>query len=61
MSETKTFVVPDYCRNDNDDFIRILNPEIAEKEQRDQETKQLKEEISSLKEMFSSFMKQFKQ
>lgn len=44
-----------------DDFIRILNPEIAEKEQRDQETKQLKEEISSLKEMFSSFMKQFKQ
>lgn len=43
------------------DFIRILNPEIAEKEQRDQETKQLKEEISSLKEMFSSFMKQFKQ
>ena len=44
-----------------DDFIRILNPEIAEKEQRDQETKQLKEEISSLKEMFSSFMEQFKQ
>lgn len=44
-----------------DDFIRILNPEIAEKEQRDQETKQLKEEISSLKEMFSNFMKQFKQ
>ena len=43
------------------DFIRILNPEIAEKEQRDQETKQLKEEISSLKEMFSSFMEQFKQ
>lgn len=43
------------------DFIRILNPEIAEKEQRDQETKWLKEEISSLKEMFSSFMKQFKQ
>lgn len=44
-----------------DDFIRILNPEIAEKEQRDQETKQLKEESSSLKEMFSNFMKQFKQ
>lgn len=46
---------------DCEEFIKVLNPEIAEREQRDQETKQLKEEISSLKEMFSSFMKQFKQ
>ena len=46
---------------DCEDFIKILNPEIAEKEQRDYETKQLKEEISSLKEMFSNFVKQFKQ
>lgn len=23
MSETKTFVVPDYCRNDNDDFAKM--------------------------------------
>lgn len=46
---------------DCEDFIKVLNPEIAEKEQRDQETKQLREEISSLKEMFSSFVKQFKQ
>ena len=46
---------------DCEDFIKILNPEIAEKEQRDYETKQLKEEISSLKEMSSNFVKQFKQ
>lgn len=46
---------------DCEGFIKILNPEIAEKEQRDQETKQLREEISSLKEMFSNFVKQFKQ
>lgn len=41
------------------DIIRIINPEIAEKEERDRETQALKEEISDLKEMFSEFMKQF--
>lgn len=42
------------------DIIKVLNPEIAEKEERDRETQELKEEISSLKSMFGEFMKQFK-
>lgn len=43
-----------------DEIIKILNPEIAEKEERDKETQALKEEIASLKDMFTDFMKQFK-
>lgn len=42
------------------DFIKILNPEVAEKEQRDKETKQLRDEISSLKEMVSKLLTQNK-
>ena len=43
-----------------DDIIKVLNPEIAEKEEREKETQELKNEISSLKSMFGEFMKQFK-
>lgn len=43
-----------------DEIIKILNPEIAEKEERDRETQALREEISSLKNMFAEFAKQFK-
>lgn len=42
-----------------DDIIKVLNPEIAEKEEREKETQELKNEISSLKSMFGEFMKQF--
>ena len=43
-----------------DDIIKVLNPEIAEREEREKETQELKNEIASLKSMFGEFMKQFK-
>ena len=43
-----------------DEILRVLNPEIAEKQRQDEENKALREEINSLKEMFSEFMNQFK-
>ena len=43
-----------------DEILRVLNPEIAEKQRQEQENKALREEINSLKEMFSEFMNQFK-
>ena len=43
-----------------DEILKILNPEIAEKQRQEQENKALREEINSLKEMFSEFMNQFK-
>ena len=43
-----------------DTIIRVLNPEIVEKEEREKETQELKNEIASLKSMFGEFMKQFK-
>lgn len=47
--------------NGCNEIIKALNPEIAEKEERDKETQALKEEIASLKNMFSEFITQFKQ
>ena len=46
--------------NGCDEILKILNPEIAEKQRQEQENKALREEINSLKEMFSEFMNQFK-
>lgn len=43
-----------------DEILKVLNPEIAEKQKQEQENRQLREEINSLKEMFSEFMNQFK-
>lgn len=43
-----------------DEILKALNPELAEKEERDKETQALKDEISSLKEMFAEFVQQFK-
>lgn len=43
-----------------DEILRVLNPEIAEKQRQEEENKALREEINSLKEMFSEFMNQFK-
>ena len=43
-----------------DEFLLVLNPEIAEKQKQEQENKALREEINSLKEMFSEFINQFK-
>ena len=43
-----------------DEILKVLNPEIAEKQRQEQENKQLREEINSLKEMFSEFINQFK-
>lgn len=43
-----------------DEILKVLNPEIAEKQRQEQENKALREEINSLKEMFSEFMNQFK-
>ncbi len=46
--------------NGCDEILKVLNPEIAEKQRQEQENKALREEINSLKEMFSEFMNQFK-
>ena len=43
-----------------DEILRVLNPEIAEKQRQEEENKALREEINSLKKMFSEFMNQFK-
>ena len=43
-----------------DEILKVLNPEIAEKQRQEQENKALREEINSLKEMFSEFMNKFK-
>ena len=43
-----------------DEILKVLNPEIAEKQRQEQENKALREEINSLKEMFSEFINQFK-
>ncbi len=43
-----------------DDIIKVLNPEIAEKEERERETQAIKNELADLKSMFGEFMKQFK-
>ena len=43
-----------------DDILKILNPEIVEKQRQEEENKALREEINSLKEMFSEFLNQFK-
>lgn len=43
-----------------DDIIKVLNPEIAEKEARDKETQALKDEIKSLKDMILEFTKELK-
>ena len=43
-----------------DVILKMLNPEIAEKQRQEQENKALREEINSLKEMFSEFITQFK-
>lgn len=43
-----------------DEILQVLNPEIAEKQRQEQESKQLREEINSLKEMFQEFLKQLK-
>jgi hypothetical protein len=46
--------------NGCDEILKVLNPEIAEKQRQEQENKALREEINSLKEMFSEFMNQLK-
>ena len=46
--------------NGCDEILKILNPEIAEKQRQEEENKALREEINSLKEMFSEFINQFK-
>jgi hypothetical protein len=46
--------------NGCDEILKVLNPEIAEKQRQELENKALREEINSLKEMFSEFMNQFK-
>ena len=46
--------------NGCDEILKVLNPEIAEKQRQEQENKALREEINSLKKMFSEFMNQFK-
>ena len=46
--------------NGCDEILKVLNPEIAEKQRQEQENKALREEINSLKEMFSEFMNKFK-
>ena len=43
-----------------DGIIKVLNPEIAEKEERERETQAIKDELADLKSMFGEFMKQFK-
>ena len=43
-----------------DGIIKVLNPEIAEKEERERETQAIKNELADLKSMFGEFMKQFK-
>ena len=43
-----------------DEILKTLNPEIAEKQKQEQESRQLREEINSLKEMFQEFLKQMK-
>lgn len=43
-----------------DVILKVLNPEIAEKQRQEQENKALREEINSLKEMFSEFITHFK-
>lgn len=43
-----------------DSIIKVLNPEIAEKEERERETQAIKDELADLKSMFGEFMKQFK-
>lgn len=43
-----------------DEILKILNPEIVEKQRQEEENKALREEINSLKEMFSEFLTQFK-
>lgn len=43
-----------------DEILKILNPEIVEKQRQEEENKALREEINSLKEMFSEFLNQFK-
>ena len=43
-----------------DSIIKVLNPEIAEKEERERETQAIKNELADLKSMFGEFMKQFK-
>lgn len=40
-----------------DQILQSINPEIAEKQRREQETKELREEINSLKSLFQEFMK----
>lgn len=46
--------------NGCDEILKQLNPEIAEKQKQEQETKALRDEINSLKEMFSEFINQCK-
>lgn len=46
--------------NGCDEILKVLNPEIAEKQRQEQENKALREEINSLKEMFSEFINQLK-
>ena len=43
-----------------DEILKVLNPEIVEKQRQEEENKALREEINSLKEMFSEFLNQFK-
>ena len=43
-----------------DEILKILNPEIVEKQRQEEENKALREEINSLKAMFSEFLNQFK-
>ena len=43
-----------------DNIIKVLNPEIAEKEERERETQAIKNELADLKSMFGELMKQFK-
>lgn len=43
-----------------DSIIKVLNPEIAEKEERERETQAIKNELADLKSMFGELMKQFK-
>lgn len=42
--------------NGCDEILKILNPEIMEKQKQEEENKALREEINSLKEMFKEFM-----
>lgn len=39
-----------------DEILKMLNPEIMEKQKQEEENKALREEINSLKEMFKEFM-----